>query len=80
MTEDNGAQGINGNELGDAPLPWDDSSSNSHAHGADDAKGKGVLETFKKSWQLFKERCVFDFFGGGTPLHVDFEEVGQDSL
>ena len=80
MTNNHGAEWINSHEICDAPLPGYSDGTRNYNTRAKKAEQKCELESLKKSRQFFEERCVFDFFSGRTPSHVDFEEMAEKSL
>lgn len=80
MAHHDGAKREDGDELGDAPVPWDVESASDHTSGAENAEDEGVLETLDETGKFLEEGGVLDFLCGGAPGHVDLEEVREDGL
>ena len=66
----------------DSPLPWDLRSHGEEHHGYDakDRECHAELKSFQHLWYFEEKVRVFDFFGCGTPCHIDFEHVRKNRL
>jgi len=51
-----------------------------HANDRNSHEGKRPAEGAGDAGDFFEEGVVGGFFGGGTPLHVDGEEVAEEGL
>ena len=80
MRNHNRGQGINSLKCTDLPVPREGELPSDHESGTGNTKDEGELEALEESRYFFEERDVFCFFGGCTPGHVDFKEVGQERL
>jgi hypothetical protein len=80
MANNNRTQRINRHKVRNRPLPRQRRRPRNHDARAQKTEYEYEFKTFKKSGQFFKEKGVFCFFCGGSPGHVDFEEVVEEGL
>lgn len=80
MTHDDRTQRENGNKSIDSPIPGHGERAHNHTCSHEDAEEESVFEALEQTRDFFKEGDVFDFFGGGAPGHVDFEEMTEERL
>ena len=71
----------NGNEQVNLPLPrYRVRVQHSHHDDNQNVDGERVLELLEHHWDFVEEGRIRSFLAGSTPLHVDAEEMRQDSL
>ena len=80
MTNNNRTQRVYRLKSRDLPLPRHRRRTRYHNSRTHKAEKKRPFEALKQSGEFFEERCVFYFFWGGSPGHVDFEEVAEEGL
>jgi hypothetical protein len=80
MADYDSSKRIDSHEVVNAPVPRKRRRTCDHQTRASNAKYKHVFETLDEARDFFEKGCVFDFFGGGAPGHVDFKEVAEEGL
>ncbi|TEY70290.1 hypothetical protein BOTCAL_0107g00030 [Botryotinia calthae] len=80
MTHNHRTQREDSNKSIDYPIPRHGDRAHNHAGGHENAEDESVFKALEQTRDFFKESYVFDFFGGGAPGHVDFEEMTEQRL
>ena len=80
MTDDNGAKGIDGDEIRDPPEDRKGQCPCNHEPGTKDAKGEGASEALKKFRHFLEKIGLLDLLCRRTPSHVNFEEMTKKCL
>lgn len=75
MTENNRTQWIYRIERSDFPVEWESDHTSDHQTDRRKTEDEGELELLEKARKFFEESCVFNFFGGCAPRHIDLEHV-----
>jgi len=70
-------QRINCDEVIDSPFPRQSYGAHDHHCSASEAKYEGEFEALDETRDFNKKSGIFNFLGGGTPCHVDLEEMAK---
>lgn len=80
MASNNRTQRINRYKTRNPPLPRQRNRTRDHNSRTHGAENERPLKALEQAREFFEERSVFDFFRGGAPRHIDFEEVAEEGL
>jgi hypothetical protein len=80
VTDNNSAQRIDSDEVGDTPEMWNTKSSCDHDSSRKEAEDKSALESFDKFGHFLEEARLFDFLCGSAPGHINLEEMAHQCL
>jgi len=80
MASNDRAKWVNRHKVRNSPFPRQRHGAYDHHDSAEEAEHERKLKSLQKPREFFEERCIFNFFGRGSPGHVDFEEVAEKGL